>query len=45
MPYTTIFEITQKSYQWWSPAIGLIFVLFGVVLVWIDRTDFLYHGE
>ena len=36
MPYTTIFEITQKSYQWWSPAIGLIFVLFGVVLVWIS---------
>jgi hypothetical protein len=37
MPYITVFEITQKPFQWWFPAFGLIFVLMGAVSVWIGR--------
>lgn len=37
MPYVTVFEITQKPYEWWFPAFGLIVLLFGAVLVWIGR--------
>jgi hypothetical protein len=37
MPYVTVFEITQKPFQWWFPASGLIFVLIGGVFVWISR--------
>ncbi|HTV49017.1 MAG TPA: hypothetical protein VMG59_11300 [Phycisphaerae bacterium] len=37
MPYVTFFEITQKPYQWWFPAFGLIFVLIGTILVWNGR--------
>jgi hypothetical protein len=33
MPYETVFEITQKPYEWWWPAIGLIFLAVGVVFV------------
>lgn len=35
--YITVFQITQKSYPWWFPAFGLIFVFGGIVLVWIGR--------
>ncbi len=37
MPYVTVFEITQKPFQWWFPAFGLIFVLIGIVLIAIGR--------
>ena len=37
MPYVTVFEITQKPFQWWFPGFGLIFVLIGAVLIWIGR--------
>lgn len=33
MPYETVFEITQKPFEWWLPAFGLIFVLIGTILV------------
>jgi len=33
MPYETVFEITQKPYQWWWPAIGLVFLIIGVVFI------------
>jgi len=37
MPYVTVFEITQRSFQWWYPAFGLVFVLIGAVLIWAGR--------
>lgn len=37
MPYVTVFEITQKPFQWWFPAFGLIFVVVGIVFVLIGR--------
>ncbi|HUJ93569.1 MAG TPA: hypothetical protein VLW46_01240 [Candidatus Bathyarchaeia archaeon] len=33
MPYVTVFEITQKPYEWWWPAFGLIFIVIGVVVI------------
>jgi hypothetical protein len=30
MPYVTVFEITQKPFQWWFSAFGLIFVVVGI---------------
>ena len=37
MPYVTVFEITQKPFQWWFPASGLIFVLIGAAFIWAGR--------
>jgi hypothetical protein len=41
MPYVTVFEITQKPFEWWWPAFGLIFVVIGSFLIkfgpWFDR--------
>jgi len=33
MPYETVFEITQKPFEWWWPAFGVIFMVIGVVLI------------
>ena len=33
MPYVTVFDITQKPFAWWWPALGLIFVVIGVFLI------------
>jgi len=33
MPYETVFEITQKHFEWWWPAFGLIFVAIGVTVI------------
>lgn len=33
MPYETVFEVTQKPFEWWWPAFGLIFVVIGVFLI------------
>jgi hypothetical protein len=33
MSYETVFEITQKAYEWWWPSIGLIFLVIGVILI------------
>jgi hypothetical protein len=33
MPYITVFEITQKAFEWWWPAVGIAFVVIGAVLV------------
>jgi hypothetical protein len=33
MPYVTVFDITQKPFEWWWLAFGLIFVVIGVVLI------------
>jgi hypothetical protein len=31
--YATVFEITQKGFDWWFPAFGLIFVFFGPAII------------
>ena len=33
MPYNTVFEITQKPFEWWWSAFGLIFVAVGVIVI------------
>jgi hypothetical protein len=33
MPYVTLFEISQQSFDWWFPAAGLLFLAIGIVLV------------
>src|ERR1700704_1644883 len=35
MPYVTVFEITQKPFQWWFSAFGLIFIVIGTVFLLI----------
>jgi hypothetical protein len=37
MPYVTVFEITQKPFQWWFGAFGLIFVVIGIASVLIGK--------
>jgi hypothetical protein len=31
--YTTVFDISQKGFDWWFPAFGLIFVVLGPIIV------------
>jgi hypothetical protein len=31
--YTTVFDITQKGFDWWFPAFGLIFIFLGPIVV------------
>lgn len=33
MPYETVFEITQKPFEWWWPGIGLVFLVIGVMFI------------
>jgi hypothetical protein len=33
MPYVTVFDVTQKPFEWWWSAVGLIFVVIGVLLI------------
>jgi hypothetical protein len=33
MPYENVFDITQKPFEWWWPAFGLIFVAIGIALI------------
>jgi len=37
MSYVTVFEITQKPFQWWFSAFGLIFIVVGTVFLLIAR--------
>jgi hypothetical protein len=37
MPYVTVFEITQKHYQWWFSAAGLGFIVLGIVFILVGR--------
>jgi hypothetical protein len=37
MPYVTVFEITQKPFQWWFSAAGLIAISAGFVMILIAR--------
>jgi len=36
--YRVVFDLSQKGFQWWFPAFGLIFVLIGGVFVWLGRS-------
>jgi hypothetical protein len=35
VPYTTVFEITQKSFQWWFSAAGLAGIPIGIIMIQI----------
>lgn len=35
--YRVAFDLYQKGYQWGFPAFGLIFIVIGAVLVWLQR--------
>jgi hypothetical protein len=37
-PYQVAFDLFQKSFQWWFPAVGLILLLVGAVLIWVGRS-------
>jgi hypothetical protein len=37
MPYVTVFEITQKPFQWWFSGFGLIFVVIGIAFVLVGK--------
>src|SRR3989344_498496 len=37
MEYRTVFEITQKGFEWWFSAAGLPFLLIGAFFVWFGR--------
>ena len=32
-----VFDLYQKSFQWWFPAFGIIFVVIGGAIVWLGR--------
>jgi hypothetical protein len=36
-PYETVFDISQKSFDWWFPASGVFFVVVGTVLIAIGK--------
>jgi hypothetical protein len=33
MPYVTVFDISQKPFEWWWSASGLLFVVIGILLI------------
>jgi hypothetical protein len=35
--YRVAFDLFQKGYEWWFPAVGVIFGAIGAVLVWLGR--------
>jgi hypothetical protein len=37
--YRLVFDLSQKSFQWWFPAFGLIFVAVGGVIIWLGRRN------
>lgn len=37
MEYVTVFEITQKPFEWWFSAFGLIFIVIGIVLILVGN--------
>lgn len=37
MPYVTVFDIAQTHFQWWFTAFGLIFVLIGIVFIFVGK--------
>jgi hypothetical protein len=37
--YHVVFDLSQKGFQWWFPAFGLIFALIGGVMIWLGRRN------
>ena len=37
--YRVVFDQSQKGFQWWFPAFGLIFVLVGAVIIWVGKRN------
>jgi hypothetical protein len=37
--YQVAFDLSQKSFQWWFPAFGLIFLGVGAVMIWLGRRN------
>jgi len=37
MSYTTVFEITQKPFEWWFSGVGFIGIAFGVLIILLGR--------
>ena len=37
--YRVVFDFTEKGFQWWFPAVGLIFVTLGGLLIWLGRRN------
>jgi LPXTG-motif cell wall-anchored protein len=35
--YQVAFDLAQKSSQWWFPAVGLILLIAGAVMIWLGR--------
>jgi hypothetical protein len=35
--YRVVFEISQKGFDWWFPAVGVLFLIAGATLVWIGK--------
>jgi hypothetical protein len=35
--YRVVFDLSQKGFQWWFPAFGLIFAVIGGVFIWLGR--------
>ena len=35
--YRVVFDLSQKGFQWWFPALGLIFLVIGGVMIWVGR--------
>jgi hypothetical protein len=37
--YRVVFDLSQKGFQWWFPAFGLIFVVVGGVTIWLGKRN------
>jgi hypothetical protein len=37
--YRVVFDLSQKGFQWWFPAFGLIFAVIGGVFIWLGRRN------
>jgi hypothetical protein len=37
VPFVTAFDISQKPFEWWWPAIGLLFVAIGIIVIRYGR--------
>jgi hypothetical protein len=37
--YRVVFDLSQKGFQWWFPAFGLIFVVVGGVIIWLGKRN------
>src|SRR5262249_53200494 len=37
--YRVVFDVSQKPFEWWFPAFGLIFVLIGGAMIWWGRRN------